>query len=105
MNIVHLCGYIGEVRGGTFKILRKLKYPYNKILNNQISIDGHKHMCRHPFILRDAMNINRYMGRCYQNFMKIFISHTHIIFMDEIDIVEEFRQIIDTYSSMLEIDG
>ena len=105
MNIVHSCGYIGEVRGGAVEILRKLKYPYNKIMNNQISIDGVKHICRHPFICRDAMDINRCMERCCQNFMKMFISYTHIIFIDGIDTVERFLQIIDTYDSMLNSDG
>ena len=105
MNIVHSCGYIGEVRGGTVKILRKLKYTYNKIMNNQISIDGHKHICRHPFICRDALDINRCMGRCCQNFIKKFISYTHIFFMDGIDTVERFLQIIDTYGSMLDSDS
>ena len=105
MIIVHSCGYIREVRGGAVEILRKLKYTYNKIMNNQISIDRHKHICRHPFICRDAVDINQSMERCCQNFMKFFISHTHIIFMDGIDTIEAFLQIIDTYGSMLDGDG
>ena len=92
------------MRGGAVEILRKLKYPHNKTLNNQISINGHKHICRHLFICRDVVDINRCMGRCCQNFIKNFISHTHIIFMDGINTVEEFLQIIDTYGSMLDSD-
>ena len=98
----NIVGYIGEEQGGTVEILRKLKYPYNKTLNNQISINGHKHICRHPFICRDAVDINRYMERCCQNLIKIFISHTHIFFMDGIDTVEGFLQIINTYGSILD---
>ena len=100
----NIVGYIGEEQEYTVKILKKLKYPYNKTLNNQISINEHKHICRHPFICRDAVDINRCMGRCCRNFMKIFISHNHIIFMDGIDIVDEFFQIINTYGSMLYSD-
>ena len=93
------------MREGVVKILKKLKYTYNKILNNQISIDKHKHICRHSFICKDAVDINRCMERCYRNFIKIFISHNHIIFIDGIDTVEKFLQIINTYGSMLDSHG
>ena len=35
----NIVGYIREEQRSTIKILRKLKYTYNMILNNQISID------------------------------------------------------------------
>ena len=105
MNIVHSCGYIREVREYAVKILRKLTYTYNKILNNQISINGHKHIYRHSFIYRDVVDISRCMETYCQNFIEMFISHNHIIFMDEIDIVERFLQIIDTYGFMLYSDN
>ena len=35
----NIVGYIGEEQGDTVEILRKLKYLYNKTLNNQISIN------------------------------------------------------------------
>ena len=85
----NIVGYIREEQGGTVEILRKLKYIYNKIMNNQISIDGHKHICRHPFIYRDVVDINRCMERWCQN-LKKNISYSHIMFMDGIDTIERF---------------